>query len=392
MKVLYITNKPIFPAVDGGCKAMQQFLLCLLKAEIEFDHMCLATPKHPFKAENYPNSLMGNVSISSRFIQTKIRVLPALKNLIERKSYNISRFDSPLFHADLSAKLIGENFTHVVLESLYLTPYISTIRKHSKAKIIVRTHNVEHQIWEQHAANTTNPIKKWYLSRLARDMKTQEISQLNMVDLLATITNSDAETFRNLGINSRMVTIPVAMDAQPKKTAFSNDSIFFLGSMNWQPNSEAVDWLVSSIFPALKKAKPEVGLNLAGSFMNGKFPSDKNKGIRNHGFVEDSTDFMLTNGILVLPIQSGSGVRMKLLEALSLGIPVVTTKVGAQGINDFSTVCIAETEEEFVAQITELLLSTEKQLLLGQKAFEYVAKNYSTSTISHLIRKQFEQL
>jgi glycosyltransferase involved in cell wall biosynthesis len=189
-----------------------------------------------------------------------------------------------------------------------------------------------------------------------------------------------------------MVTIPVAMEVQSKKTTFSTDSIFFLGSMNWQPNSEAVDWLVSSIFPALKKVIPEVCLNLAGSFMNGKFPSDKKTSVMNHGFVENSTDFMLAKGILVLPIQSGSGVRMKLLEALSLGIPVVTTAVGAQGINDFSTVYSAETEEEFVAKIAELLLSTEKQILLGQKAFEYVAENYSTSTISHLIRTKFEQL
>ena len=392
MRVLYITNKPIFPVVDGGCKAMQQFLSCLLKAEIEVDHLCLSTQKHPFKAENYPNSLKENVSISSRFVQTKIQVLPALKNLIQGKSYNISRFDSPDFHADLSAKLSAENFTHVVLESLYLTPYISTIRKHSKAKIIVRTHNVEHQIWEQYAANTSNPIKKWYLKRLASAMKTAEISNLNTVDLLATISNTDAETFRNLGIKTPRVTIPVAMEVHSKKTTFSSDSIFFLGSMNWQPNSEAVDWLVSSIFPALKKVIPEVRLNLAGSFMNGKFPSDKNAGIINHGFVENSTDFMLTKGILVLPIQSGSGVRMKLLEALSLGIPVVTTAIGAQGINDFSTVYCAETEEEFVAKIAELLLSTEKQLLLGQKAFEYVAENYSISTISHLIRTQFEQL
>ena len=392
MKVLYITNKPIFPVVDGGCKAMQQFLSCLLKAEIEVDHLCLATQKHPFKAENYPNSLKENVSISSRFVQTKIQVLPALKNLIQGKSYNISRFDSPDFHADLSAKLSAENFTHVVLESLYLTPYISTIRKHSKAKIIVRTHNVEHQIWEQYAANTSNPIKKWYLKRLASAMKTAEISNLNTVDLLATISNTDAETFRNLGIKTPRITIPVAMEVHSKKTTFSSESIFFLGSMNWQPNSEAVDWLVSSIFPALKKVIPEVRLNLAGSFMNGKFPSDKNAGIINHGFVENSTDFMLTKGILVLPIQSGSGVRMKLLEALSLGIPVVTTAIGAQGINDFSTVYCAETEEEFVAKIAELLLSTEKQLLLGQKAFEYVAENYSISTISHLIRTQFEQL
>ena len=392
MKVLYITNKPIYPVVDGGCKAMQQFLSCLLKAEIEFHHMCLATPKHPFKAENYPNWLTENFSISSRFIQTKIRVLPALRSLINRQSYNISRFNSPIFHADLVSKLNGENFSHVVLESLYLIPYISTIRKHSKVKIIVRTHNVEHQIWEQYAASTVNPIKKWYLKRLARDLKIAEISKLNKVDLIATISNTDAETYRYLGIKTPMVTIPVAMEVQSKKTTFSTDSIFFLGSMNWQPNSEAVDWLVNRIFPALKKVMPESQLNLAGSFMNGKLPSNKDKGIRNHGFVENSTDFMLTKGILVLPIKSGSGVRMKLLEALSLGIPVVTTPIGAQGINDFSAVCIAETEEDFVTKISELLLSTDKQLVLGQKAVEYVAENYSISTISHLIRTQFEQL
>ena len=392
MKVLYITNKPIFPTVDGGCRAMQQFLSCLITAEIELHHMCIATPKHPFDATKYPNSLTENNLVSSCFIQTKIRVIPALKNLIQHKSYNISRFDSPLFHSDLGKKLISENFTHVVLESLYLIPYISTIRKFSTAKIIIRTHNIEHQIWEQYAESATNPIKKWYLKRLARDLKIEEISKLNLVDLLATISNTDAQTFKNLGINSPIVTIPVAMDAQNKKIEFTGDNIFFLGSMNWQPNSEAVESLVYSILPTLKITAPNVRLNLAGSFMNRKFPSDRNRGIVNHGFVENSKDFMLTNGILVLPIRSGSGVRMKLLEALSLGIPVVTTSVGAQGINDFSTVSIAETEDEFATKIAELLLSTEKQRVLSQKAFEYVAENYSTSTISHLIRTQFEQL
>lgn len=392
MKILYLSNKPIFPVVDGGCKAMLQFLSCLLASEFDIKHICLSTHKHPFELVNYPESLQKKVSISSYSINTKIKVSEAIKHLFKSESFNISRFDSPEIHVELQSELTNGNYTHVILESLFLSPYIETIRDFSFAKIIVRTHNVEHKIWEQLAENTSNPLKSWYLKRLAKDLKKQELIHLNKVDLLATISNTDAEEFKNLGIETPIVAIPVAMDPQENLEDYTIKSLFFLGSMNWQPNVEAVKWLVNDIFPKIKAKIPETTLHIAGSFMNGAFPTNKDNGIINHGFVEDSSLFMQVNGILVLPIQSGSGVRMKMLEAMSLGVPVVTTPMGAQGINDMNTVCIAQSTEEFVEKTIKLLDSPEERAILGNNAFFYMEKNYSISTISKLIRDRIEQL
>lgn len=392
MKILYLTNKPIFPVVDGGCKAMHQFLSCLLKSDFDIKHICLSTHKHPFELENYPIELREKLPISDYPIDTKIKIPEAVKQLFKRESFNISRFDSTEIHEKLRFELLNNNYTHVILESLFLSTYVKTIREFPSLKIIVRTHNVEHKIWEQLAKNTSNPIKRWYLNRLAADLKKQELEVLNQVDLLATISNTDGEEFKKLGITTPIVTIPVAMNSSENEEDYTTKSLFFLGSMNWQPNIEAVNWLVNAIFPIVKGKIPQATLHLAGSFMPKTFPTNKENGIINHGFVEDSSHFMQSNGILVLPIQSGSGVRMKMLEALSLGIPVITTTVGAQGINDLETVCIAESTEQFAEKIIELLQSPEKQSVLGNNAFHYMAKNYSISTISNLIRERLEQL
>lgn len=392
MKILYLTNKPIFPVVDGGCKAMHQFLSCLLKSDLDVKHICLSTHKHPFELTNYPKELREKLPIDYYAVDTKIKISEAIKHLFKRESFNISRFDSPQIHENLHKELLNNNYTHIILESLFLSTYVSTIRKFPSVKIIVRTHNVEHKIWEQLAKNTTNPIKRWYLNRLATDLKSHELAVLNKVDLLATISNTDGEEFKKLGIIAPIVTIPVAMDSHENTEDYTSKSIFFLGSMNWQPNIEAVNWLVNEIFPTVKAKIPQATLRLAGSFMLDSFPTNELKGVVNHGFVDDSSLFMQSHGILVLPIQSGSGVRMKMLEAMSLGIPVITTLVGAQGINDFNTICIAETTEQFTEKIIELLQSPEKQSVLGNNAFHYMAKNYSISTISKLIRERLEQL
>lgn len=392
MKILYLSNKPIFPVVDGGCKAMLQFLMCLLENEYDIKHICLSTHKHPFELINYPESIQRKVPVSSYSINTKIKVAEAVKHLFKSESFNISRFDSAEIHAELQVELTNGNYTHVILESLFLSPYIETIRAFSFAKIIVRTHNVEHKIWEQLAENTPNPLKSWYLNRLAKDLKKQELFYLNKVDLLATISISDAEDFKNLGVTTPIIAIPVAMDPQQNLEDYSIKSLFFLGSMNWQPNVEAVKWLVNDIFPKIKDKIPEANLHIAGSFMNNAFPTNQEKGIVNHGFVEDSSLFMQVNGILVLPIQSGSGVRMKMLEAMSLGVPVITTPIGAKGINDMRTICIAQSTDEFIEYTIKLLESPAERAVLGNNAFFYMEKNYSISTISKLIRERIEQL
>ncbi len=392
MRVLYLTNKPIFPIVDGGCKAMHQFLKCLIQCDYTVDHICLSTHKHTFDLENYPKSILDKISTSSFEIDTRIKLLPALKSFFNRKSFVVSRFDNTAFHSKLEEVFSNGEFTHVILESLFTTPYIDTIRKYTGAKIIVRTHNVEHKIWRQLALNTNNPFKKFYFNRLSEDLKKYEIKELKKVDLIATITEEDFTAFEELGITAPKTVIPIAIDLSENKVDYSITNLFFIGSMNWKPNIEAVDWLVNEILPGVKIVYPKIELHLAGSYMEKQFPTSGIKGIINHGFVSDSHKFMQNNGLLISPIRSGSGVRVKLLEAMALGVPVVTTKIGAVGIQHNNCVYLAGTTVEFVSQIIELIKFQEKRMALGGKARKFIEDNNSVNSISNYLNDRISEL
>ncbi len=392
MRILYLTNKPIFPIVDGGCKAMHQFLKCLIQCDYTVEHICLSTHKHAFDLENYPKSILDKISTSSFEVDTRIKLLPALKSFFNRKSFVVSRFDNSAFHSTLEVLFSKEEFTHVILESLFTTPYIDAIRKYTDAKIIVRTHNVEHKIWKQLALNTNNPFKKFYFNRLSADLKKYEIEILKKADFIAAITEEDLSAFEELGIKTAKTVIPIAIDLSENHVDYSVSNLFFIGSMNWKPNIEAVDWLVNEILPAVKIVYPKIELHLAGSYMEKQFPTSGIKGIINHGFVSDSHKFMQNNGLLISPIRSGSGVRVKLLEAMALGVPVVTTKIGAVGIQHNNCVYLAETTAEFVSQIIELIKFQEKRMALGGKARKFIEDNNSVNSISNYLNDRISEL
>jgi glycosyltransferase involved in cell wall biosynthesis len=392
MRILYLTNKPIFPLVDGGCKAMLRFLDCLLEGANEVDHICISTHKHPFDPEAYPEDLRERISVEHVRIATEVKPKQVIKHLFNRKSYNIARFDSPLLHEKIKHQLKQHDYTHVILDSLYTCSYIDSIRSVSRAQIIVRTHNVEHLIWKQLATNQKGSFRKWYMKRLAEDLKRFEIAALKKADLIFSITADDSDKFQKLGIKKPVHTIPVAIPIDERTAGYSKNSICFLGAMNWGPNIEAVKILRNSIFPKLRAQFPELKFHLAGSFMNERFPSSPEEGFINQGFVEDSNDFLRERGILVLPLLSGSGVKIKVLEAMALGIPIVTTSVGALGIVGKDALIIADKEDLMIEKIGELVRSEELRRSLGSEARNRILNNYSKAYIAgkiqHILNEQ----
>ncbi len=390
MRLLYLTHKPVFPIVDGGCKAMYQFLQCLFDNHYSIKHICLSTQKHMFDLSQYPDDLAKKIHPQSCSINTSLNYLAAIKHLFINKSYNVSRFDTPIMHEKINEELLQQKYDLVILESIFLSPYIETIRKSSRAKILIRTHNVEYTLWEQQAKKTSSIIKKWYLKKLAKDLKKAELEALQKVDLVATITDEDEHNFRQAGITTSIFTLPVTLKPSTLPINSISCKICFIGAMNWQPNREALNWLIDEIFPILKHKIPNIELHIAGSFIGDLLQENKDEAIVVHGFVNDSTTFLTSHGILVLPIKSGSGVRIKLLEAMSLGVPCITTSKGAEGIRNKDAVFIAETTEAFIDGITTLLTSEFLCQKLSQNAKTYIQHNHSTELISNLIRKEIE--
>lgn len=383
MNILYISNKPIYPLLDGGCVAMNQYLKCLLEAGFQVKNLTVSTPKHPFSIKNYPENLAAIIRPEHTDINTSINVLEAFKYLFKKGSYNINRFISSRFKSQIKQQILHQEIDFVILESIYLAGYISTIQKVSSAKIMIRTHNVEFMIWDRLAQNQTSFLKKLYFKKLAKDLKKEELIILQKVDGIACITQQDKTIFKNLGISTPMTIIPIAIDTKEVICDYSIPTFYHLGSMNWNPNIEAVRWLVNSIFPSIRKQIPDAQIILAGSFMSSEFQTDKEKGIEVVGYVKDTVEFMSTNGILLAPIKSGSGVRVKLLESMNLGVPIVTTIIGAEGIDgengkDFF---VASNEAEFIQYAVELANSKEKRATLGMNAKRMIEHHYHIKSV-----------
>lgn len=387
MRVLHLTHKPPYPSVDGGCKAMARLIDCLMECGCEVDHFTLYTDKHPFDLKAYPQKLAKKMRIYSEYVRTNISAIDAFRSLFTNHSYNINRFDTPGIHEQLRKLVTNNCYDAVIFDSLYVVTYLETIEKSCSSKLILRAHNVEHSLWEQWANSCSPGLKKWYLKKLARDLKRFELSKANKMDIILCLSNSDKKRFEQLGIHSNLTILPIAITQNLRNVNDNLRKLFFVGSMNWTPNIEAAKHLVEILFPEIRKKFPDVELHLAGSYMGSHFPENKEMGIFNHGFAEDLEGFMSNHGIMVLPIQSGSGIRIKILEAMALGIPIITSEKGAQGINAPQALIVTSNDNEMLKSIENLLLSEEKRKEFGERSWDYVHQNLSITKVAEQLHE-----
>lgn len=376
MNVLYLTNKPIYPLVDGGCVAMSAFLNHLINVHEKVDHLTVSTYKHPFEKNIYKEVLGDKVQVYFNYVNTKISVIKAFINLFSSSSYNVIRF----YDKNLENKLIEllqNNYKVIYIESIFLLPYLSIIRNNSKAKVILRAPNIEHVIWEKYAKNVNNPFKKLYLNYLSKKLKKYELSQLKQVEGILSISNVDVRFLKLLNVQTPILHLPFAIKTEVKCN-IKTDHYFFIGAYNWKPNLDAVMYLIQILFPKILAKHPNSKLHIAGSYTPENLYKYQNESITIHGKVSSVKDFMKNNGILLAPIFSGSGVRIKILEALSYGIPVIGSQIALQGIS--SKACfIAKNEHDYIEYIEDL--KDGEIELIQKEAIEYIDMNYHPTEI-----------
>jgi glycosyltransferase involved in cell wall biosynthesis len=386
MNILYLTSKPVYPIVDGGCRAMAEMLELMDENGWHISILTISTEKHPFRKEAFPEKFSQIESVS---ISTRIRPFPALKALVSGRSYNISRFDSLEFRAQLEKKLLSKSFDLVLFEGLYTTPYLDTCRKFSRATLAVRTHNAEFKIWDE-LTHVTNGIKKWYLNKLTQSLKAYEIKALNSCDIVLALSDEDRKDLQNIGVRAPFVLIPFSLPEIETKKDYSNPEFYFIGSMNWEPNRQAVKVLKEKIFPVIHNKIPEARLNLAGSFMK-EVIRNEDESVRILGFINDPFELFRQKGVFLCPIYSGSGIRIKLMEALAAGATVITTSIGARGIpNADELMIIADTDEQFIQQATQLYKDQELRRAIGERAAQVIHENFSRRTVSKILKNVFE--
>jgi glycosyltransferase involved in cell wall biosynthesis len=386
MKILQICNKVPYPPNEGGSIAMNLISEGLLNAGHNVKVLAINAKKNFIDIASLPEEYRIKTAIEAVYVDTDIKVLKAFLNLFSSRSYNVERFINKDFEKKIAELLSKEQYDIVQLETLYVCPYIELIRKYSKAPIVYRAHNVEHLIWERICRSEKNPLKRAYLKLLTKRLKSYETGILNKVDGIAAITGYDAQLISGLGSRKPVISIPVGFRLKDVP-GISNDykfpSFFHIGSMNWIPNIEGIEWFLGNVWPSFSKQYPAVSFHLAGRHMPAEFMNLENKNIINHGEVDNAHQFMQSWAVMIVPLLSGSGMRVKIIEAMACGKAVIATTIGAEGINckDKLNILIADNPEQFMAAMEYCLSDKAKVDKIGENARSLVENEYDNGRI-----------
>lgn len=383
---------------DGESIAVTNLCRELKALGCELSLLCMNTSKHYSDLSALPSWYDYFAHIYTIDLDNSLHPVKALASMLQGESYHISRFNSKAFRDKLIAILQEEKFDVVQLETLYLAPYIDTIRTHSRAKVVMRAHNVEHEIWERITQNTTSKLRRIYLSYLTRKLKEYEILQFPAYDYLITLTDRDLDLFRAMGYANGAAAAPIGFDPDTYDPQFpefhSSMSLGFIGSLDWRPNLEGLQWFLDQCWPQIHSRWPEITFHIAGRNTPQSLFSLRLPNVIVHGEVADGAAFIRRHAMMIVPLFSGSGMRVKIVEGMMMGKVILTTSVGKEGIDgeDHVHFLVADDAAGFIQSIGFCLEHPDLALGICRKAREYAGHQFDNSLAARKILDIYNRL
>ncbi len=390
MKIVVLTTRIPYPLMDGGSIATMQMLQSLINCGYVVKLLSLNTNKHFVEKGSLP-PIFNTLAIESTDIDTNVNFKDAFKNLFSDKSYNANRFYSDDFRQLIVQTLLRSDYDVVLFDGIYSAVYLNTVKQFSKAKRILRPHNIEHDIWIKAALDESFP-KNWYISLLAKKLKKFEYLSWPLFDAIIPISIIDEFTIRKAANTTQKIrTLPTAIDV--KKIIANNaladcKKIFHLGSMDWAPNQQAMEWFLSMVWNKVESAC-KGQFFMAGRNMPEDFFKYANDRIKVEGDIENVYEFMNDKQIMVVPLFAGSGIRIKILEGMAAAKTIITTSLGVQGIDayDKEHVMIANNPLAFADAIIWCVKNETKCKEIGNNARKLIEEKYSIENFEEELSK-----
>lgn len=386
MRILLLTNKPPAPPTDGSSIAMYNMAAGFIANGVDLTLLTINTKKHFKPDAGVDPGFKKKSNYTSVYRNTDVSIAGALMNLFSDKSYFASRFYFKEFEEKLVEVLKKKDFDVIQLESIFMGEYIPVIRKHSRAKIVVRTHNIEHVIWSRMIENEKNAAKKKYLSLQNARLKIFEYWVLKEADAIVPITSVDQKYFESWNIQKPYFSSPTGLLLEKYKVDHTKEaplSVFHFGSMDWMPNEEAVLWFVNEVWSKVMAKQPQAKFYMVGRGLSPKVKSIEVPGVVVVGAAGSPQEVYYSYQVMVVPLLSGSGMRIKLIEGMAYGKAIVSTSIGAEGIpvTNGKDCLIADDPQSFADAVVELLNNSTRKETLENEARSFAEKNYDNTTL-----------
>lgn len=387
MRILWFSPFLLHPATQGGQIRSLGILKCLnQRHEVRFVSMQLDGQEEGVRS-------VGEYCTSSRLIRHSLPrrggpkfAMQLLANLASDLPLTVERDISPEFRA-ASAEEMAKSW-HDVAVCDFLSLAVSTA---GLEEMILFQHNVETVIWERMAQRASNLAARAYLNRQARRMAEFEKSQcLRSRHVVAVSETDEREMRKRFGV-TRVSTIPTGVDLErnyPQPDHPPGAELVFVGSLDWGPNLDGLDWFARRVLPRIRQEQPGCRLAIVGKNPGAAATAIERLApeISVHGDVPDVRPYLWGAKAAIVPLHAGGGTRLKIYEAMGAGVAQVSTTIGAEGldVSDGADILLADTEEAFAGACVRLLKDDVFRREMGARAAEMVGARFGMERVAEV--------
>jgi polysaccharide biosynthesis protein PslH len=382
MHILWIKTELLHP-VDKGGRIRTYQMLRALSRQHEITYLTLddgtAAPDALSKATEYC-ARVETVAFAPPSKGNMAFYAALLRNLISPLPYAVARYEVAGLRDRLRALCAKGNVDVIVCD--FLAPSIN-VPDDLGVPIVLFQHNVEAMIWQRHASVATQPVKQAYMREQWRRMARFEASECRRMSSVVAVSAQDADVFRRDYGATEVHDVPTGVDTeyfvrqnQPRTAG----SMVFTGSMDWMPNEDGIAWFVERVLPYIRAEVPQASLTIVGRSPTAKVKALQSTEMRVAvtGSVPDVRPYLASHQLFVVPLRVGGGTRLKIYEGMAMGLPTVSTTIGAEGlpVANGEHIVLADDPESFGRACVALLNNPAACQLMGNAADLYVREHF----------------
>jgi glycosyltransferase involved in cell wall biosynthesis len=396
LRILFHNCRLLHP-LNGGVRIRTYNMLRELRARHQITYLCLRTPADAPSATEQAAEYCHDVVAVDHPVKNRRSLwfyLEVLGNtLFGKYPFLASKYVSRAAVAQLQSLVNSANrrsFDLLICD--YLAPMGNLLELGTRPRVptLLFQHNVESMIFERHANTARNPAKAMIYRQQWRMTRALERQSAEFVDAQVAVSESDARHFREeCGMANVLGAVPTGVDCnyfQAREAPPAKPVLAFLGAMDWDANLDAARWFATEILPKIRQSVPAAEFLVIGrnppAQLRDLAASDPR--IQITGTVPDVRPVMREAAAMVLPLRIGGGTRIKVYEAMAMGVPVISTRIGAEGLDvtHGENILLADTAGEFAQQAAGLVSDAAKAQRIAAAARARVAGKYSWSRVA----------
>ncbi|MFH1052523.1 MAG: glycosyltransferase family 4 protein [bacterium] len=395
LKILQLVPRFPFPHDDGGKIGIANIYREFSEQGTDVTLFSLGdeilSDKSIGQAENF-----GNVHLFKHNTDNTLQRL--LISALLRQSIYLNKHISKLIQSEIGKLINSEKFDVIHADHTCMAPLALYAKKINKIPVGLRLHNIEHTIWQRYAEELSsfNP-KKYFVLQQESILKKAEAKIISQVDINFAITEPDKQKALLLAPDANVVVASAGVNPEEWKPDDSIErnpyEIVLATTYHWIHNINGLKWFLSDVFPLVQKEIPDIKLTLIGKEAPDWLLNYKADGVNVLGYVDKVQPYYNKASINIAPLFVGGGIRIKILEAMAMELPVVATSLAAEGIKRPETgLFIADTKDDFAKQLIRLIKYPEFARQSGKTARQFVINQYSWKKNVGIMVEKYKKL